>query len=70
MGNINSIQTKNYIKFEKYYYAGDLNVDNLPHGRGLMLYENGNSFFGHFINGKKHGVIRARQKANRRLLRL
>ncbi|CAD2091181.1 protein kinase, putative [Plasmodium vinckei lentum] len=55
MGNTNSSETKNYIKFDKYYYIGDLNIDNLPHGRGLILYENGNSFFGHFINGKKHG---------------
>ncbi|KEG02012.1 TKL protein kinase [Plasmodium vinckei vinckei] len=55
MGNTNSSETKNYIKFDKYYYIGDLNVDNLPHGRGLILYENGDSFFGHFINGKKHG---------------
>ncbi|SCM21748.1 protein kinase, putative [Plasmodium chabaudi chabaudi] len=55
MGNTNSTETKNYIKFDKYYYIGDLNVDNLPHGRGLILYENGNSFYGNFIKGKKHG---------------
>ncbi|CAD2091182.1 protein kinase, putative [Plasmodium vinckei brucechwatti] len=55
MGNTNSSEIKNYIKFDKYYYIGDLNVDNSPHGKGLILYENGNSFFGNFINGKKHG---------------
>ncbi|SCN60096.1 protein kinase, putative [Plasmodium chabaudi adami] len=55
MGNTNSTETNNYIKFDKYYYIGDLNVDNLPHGRGLILYENGNSFYGNFIKGKKHG---------------
>eukprot|EP00941_MAST-03F_sp_MAST-3F-sp1_P005356 g5356.t1 len=40
---------------ENFTYTGGYNSDGLFHGRGTIVYENGNTFYGRFCNGLKHG---------------
>ena len=36
-------------------YQGDLNENNIPHGNGVMSYDNGNKYEGDWMNGKYNG---------------
>ncbi|SOV15356.1 protein kinase, putative [Plasmodium sp. gorilla clade G2] len=56
MGNtLDSNKSKNLFTYENYKYRGKLNNNNQPHGKGIILYNSGESFYCSFINGKKEG---------------
>lgn len=43
------------IKQKSCYYKGETNADGIPHGKGKMIYNNGNILEGTFVNGVGEG---------------
>ena len=43
------------IEYENAYYEGELNADGEPHGKGKMVWDNGDTYEGNFINGVRQG---------------
>ena len=39
-----------------YDYQGELDSQSLPCGIGTTIDEDGNTFYGTWLNGKKHGI--------------
>ena len=51
--NIN-VQIQGPFKYKSYIYFGEYMVDKLiPHGRGILIYKNGDRYYGNFENGEK-----------------
>ncbi|KMZ80526.1 hypothetical protein PVIIG_04311 [Plasmodium vivax India VII] len=42
--------------FRGYRYIGELNDEREPNGKGLILHNSGEAFYGSFSNGKKNGI--------------
>lgn len=51
--SVNS-NSKIFCKENNFNYEGDL-VNNEPHGKGNLIYNNGDTYFGDFLKGKKSG---------------
>lgn len=43
------------IKSTEDYYQGEL-INNIPNGRGIIYYKNGEFYIGNYNNGKKEGI--------------
>ena len=51
------VQIQTPFKYESYIYFGEYRVDNnIPHGRGILIYKNGDKYYGNFENGKKSKI--------------
>lgn len=52
------VQIQRPFKYKNYIYFGEYqaNEDLIPHGRGVLLYNNGDKYYGNFKNGKKDGI--------------
>ena len=52
------VQIQGPFKYKNYIYYGEyqVNDDLIPHGRGVILYNNGDKYYGNFKNGKKDGI--------------
>ena len=45
------------FKYENYIYFGEYRIDKFtPHGRGILIYKNGDRYYGNFENGKKNKI--------------
>ena len=48
------VQIQSPFKYKSYIYFGEYMVDkNIAHGRGILIYKNGDKYYGNFENGKK-----------------
>ncbi|ANQ08321.1 Uncharacterized protein PCOAH_00023890 [Plasmodium coatneyi] len=56
MGNSPDSKPIKGREFSTYHYIGELNSQNVPNGRGLILHKSGEAFYGFFTNGKKNGI--------------
>ena len=43
------------INYEDAYYEGELNAAGEPHGNGKMVWDNGDTYEGSFVNGVRQG---------------
>ena len=51
------VQIQTPFKYDSYIYFGEYRVDNnIPHGRGILIYKNGDKYYGNFENGKKNKI--------------
>lgn len=47
------VQIQSPFKYKSYIYFGEYTDNMIPHGRGLLIYKNGERYIGNFQNGKK-----------------
>ena len=51
------VQIQTPFKYDSYIYFGEYRADNnIPHGRGILIYKNGDKYYGNFENGKKSKI--------------
>ena len=52
------VQIQSPFKYKNYIYFGEYKIgdDLIPHGRGVLLYNNGDKYYGNFKKGKKDGI--------------
>ena len=49
------IQIQSPFKYNSFIYFGEFMVEkNIPHGSGILIYKNGDKYYGMFKNGKKN----------------
>ncbi|EUD65533.1 serine/threonine protein kinase [Plasmodium inui San Antonio 1] len=56
MGNSPDSKPIKGREFSTYRYIGELNSQGVPNGKGLILHNSGEAFYGFFSNGKKYGI--------------
>ncbi|GAB66352.1 SAM domain-containing protein, partial [Plasmodium cynomolgi strain B] len=56
MGNSADSKPIKGREFSTYRYIGELNNQREPNGKGLILHNSGEAFYGFFSNGKKNGI--------------
>ena len=49
------VQIQSPFKYNSFIYFGEFSVEkNIPHGSGILIYKNGDKYYGMFQNGKKN----------------
>ncbi|OTN65076.1 Uncharacterized protein PKNOH_S120122800, partial [Plasmodium knowlesi] len=56
MGNSSNSKPIKGRDFSTYRYIGELNSESVPDGKGIILHNSGEAFYGYFSNGKKNGI--------------